>query len=226
MKEFRVSFASGSAIRKALLTLASVASILHGSPSRANPVIVNPYFATPDYTSTSSGWAYLGVPSQTTVDGWTYTQYVGVSDLAAGVWFSATPPVGQQAAFDQNGTISQTVSGFTPGNNYNFSLYMAQRLGHNPNPVTVSIDSIDLGVFSPPSVSQFTQFTTSDFTATSSSMTLAFTVNPPSCNPYSVSCDWASSITDVSVQAPEPNPMAIFGMAGLLLFALRLRRRS
>ena len=210
-------------------TLSALAiSWLSASTALANPVVLNPDFASPSYAVGSQGWAYLGpaAPATATVNDWTYSGEVG-NALDNGVWFAATPPVGQQAAFFQRGTISQTISGFTPGNLYNITFYLAQRPGGYPaNPIDVTAGSTDIGTYTPTSTTIFQQFTTTNFLATASSVVLTFSANPPSCATYSVSCDYGSAMNDVSVQAPEPNAVAILAMSGLLVAGLRRRRRG
>ena len=170
------------------------------------PQVFNPYFSTPVYTNS---WAYL---NGTTTGGWTFapTSYGGKSGISgngSGGWYdpSTLPSGTTQAAFLQGGAISQTVSGFVVGQQYTVSLDMAQRPNYKVDPLTVAVGGVNLNTFTP-STTIFTNATTSQFTAESNSLNIAFNGYPISlCDPtfyttYDLACDLDSAITNISVQ--------------------------
>ena len=111
---------------------------------------------------------------------WTYSTQTGNSGsgiVANGSGFSnPNAPEGTQAAFVQSyGSISQTLSGFTPGTSYTITYSAAQRSGssqHGGESWNVVIDGNVIKVNSPGSTSYTTY--TATFTATATTHTLAF----------------------------------------------------
>ncbi|HEV2818693.1 MAG TPA: hypothetical protein VGW40_15895, partial [Allosphingosinicella sp.] len=93
-------------------------------------------------------------------------------------WGFAAAPDGDQVAFLQSnssgtGSISEKLTNLIPGRSYQLSFYLAKRSSANANPVTVSVDGVVLGTFTPGSTS-FAQFTASAFQATGTTATLTF----------------------------------------------------
>ena len=88
---------------------------------------------------------------------------------------------------------------------YTVSLDMAQRPNYKVDPLTVAVGGVNLNTFTP-STTIFTNATTSQFTAESNSLNIAFNGYPISlCDPtfyttYDLACDLDSAITNISVQ--------------------------
>jgi hypothetical protein len=136
-------------------------------------------------------------------------------DPSSGVWFVPPPPDGTQAAFLQqdNSFFWQTIAGFTVGESYEVSFYLAQRPGYGANGVKVSLGGIDLGTYTPSSTA-FDLVTTAIMTASASSMTLRF----EGTNPVVVG-DTASAIDLVSIQqVPEPGTAALLASISTVLW--------
>ena len=198
------------------------------------PQFFNPYFSTPVYTNS---WAYL---NGSTTGGWTFapTSYggnSGISGNGSGGWYdpSTLPSGTTQAAFLQGGAISQTVSGFVVGQQYTVSFDMAQRPNFTPDQITVAVGGANLNTFTP-GTTIFTNVTTAQFTAASTSLNVAFNGYPvTSCDPtyyttYDPACDLDSAITNISAQVvgagaqtqtqiSEPNTLFLLSASVLLL---------
>jgi hypothetical protein len=83
-------------------------------------------------------------------------------------------PQGVQAAFVQAaGTISQAISGFTPGINYTISFLAAQRL-NNAQSWNVTVNGVVIASFNPGSSATTYVPYTATFTATTATQTVAF----------------------------------------------------
>jgi hypothetical protein len=116
--------------------------------------------------------------------------------------------------------FSQTIGGFTVGDIYQVTYYAAERPSYAANGIQLSLGGIDLGTYTP-SGNAFVLVTSGQMTATSGSMTLAFsgTFN---------SGDHDSAIDVVTIQdvtpsgVPEPSTMVL---GALPLAALLLRRK-
>ena len=107
----------------------------------------------------------------------TFASKAGVAGNGSS-WGFAAEPDGDQVAFLQSnstgtGSISETLTNLIPGRSYQVSFYLAKRATANANPVTVSIDGVVLGTFTPSSTG-FVQFTTSAFQAVNSSAVITF----------------------------------------------------
>jgi hypothetical protein len=119
------------------------------------------------YAPTGAFWTFSG------------TNGNGSGIVANGSGFSnPNAPEGVQAAFVQsNGVISQVLSGFIPGTNYQVDFLAAQRPGgsqHGGESWNVTIDGTVIGSFNPGAeATSFTPYTTS-FTASAPTHTLAF----------------------------------------------------
>lgn len=89
-------------------------------------------------------------------------------------FLSPSAPQGVQAAFIQKtGTISQTISGFTPGINYTISFLAAERL-NNAQSWNVTVNGAVIGSFNPGSSATDYVNYSATFTATAATQTVAF----------------------------------------------------
>ena len=197
----------------------------HISRAHSQPAIVDGAFSTPNYVGTSPGWAYLNG----SYGGWNFVSGAdvgnsGISDNVNG-WFVGTPPVGDQAAFLQvGGIISQTIGSLVPGQDYQITLYAAERGGYNSDPFYVEANGIPILSATPESTS-FVNYASSVFYSPTSSMVLSINGVYNNCTPYSWSCDWDSAFNDVvispvssssvsgtsaSIEIDEPSGFAIF----------------
>jgi hypothetical protein len=138
--------------------------------------------------------------------------------------FSTPTPFGSQAAFLMAGTtpgsFSELVTGLSVGNTYNVSFSTAGSPGAGADPVFVSFGGVALGSYYN-ATNTWVPFTTTGTAATSSSMTLTFTLGPDPAN-YDELVDnvGISSLTT----APEPATFLLVApLAGLLFWK---RRRS
>lgn len=181
-------------------------------PLQAKAVtVLDPSFETP----------YLpGLNYAPTGSDWTFSNPAGID---SGAFFDGSPPNGSQAGFIQTGssiagTISQSLSGFTVGESYTVTFWIAGRPGYPADPVTVTLGGTDLGTFAPSST-YFSQVTTSAVVAGSTDMTLLF------AGAASAS-DIGSAIDLVSVGTSVPEPasgLMLLGGAVLLGSVRRLR---
>lgn len=93
-------------------------------------------------------------------------------------WGFTTAPEGDQVGFVQSygtaATISLPVTGLVPGSRYAFRFHFAVRPNFGANPVTVALDGISLGTFTPTSTT-FTPITSAAVVAAAGSGTLTFT---------------------------------------------------
>jgi fibronectin type 3 domain-containing protein len=151
-----------------------VVSGVDGVGETAGPTLANGGFETP------SVGTYQYNPSGAS---WTFTALSGSSGSgisANGSGFTnANPnaPQGAQVAFLQgNSTISQTVSGLTPGGVYTVTFYAAQRPygGNGGQTWNVTMNGTTIASYAPPqSATNYLSYS-AQFTATASSETLAF----------------------------------------------------
>jgi len=112
---------------------------------------------------------------------WTFNGASGSGSgiIANGSGFSnPNAPEGVQAAFVQaHGTVSQIISGFTPGTNYTITFSAAQRPPGNQNggeSWNVTIDGTSIKSFNPGAAATSYVDYTATFTATATAHTLAF----------------------------------------------------
>jgi hypothetical protein len=138
------------------------------TPQAANPGFEVPF--TGDYIYNAQGGA------------WTFSQYAGAgsgvtangSDFTSG---NAVAPEGVQVAFLQaTGTISQTISSFTPGVNYTLQFLASQRQNQTQagNTFNVLIDNTVIASFAPTQTgTNYVQYTAT-FTATAVAHKLSF----------------------------------------------------
>ena len=108
---------------------------------------------------------------------WTFSGANGNGSGIVGnrsVFFNPNAPQGVQAAFVQEyGTISQAISGFTPGINYTISFLAAERL-NNAQSWNVTVNGAVIASFNPGSSATSYVNYTATFTATAATQTVAF----------------------------------------------------
>ena len=201
---------------------------LYADISITNPSFETPIQGSPGYTYYAQSCA---TTCPTTVDGWTFDNtgstgaFVGHSGgagiAANGSAFTNTndnAPDGKQVLFLQNqSSASQLLHGFTVGDSYTLSFYLASRnnaLGPYPElAVTFSGGGGAVGLFAQGAA--YKEFNVK-FQATSQDETLTFAgVQPPDS-------DRTLFIDDVSI-TPEPGYFAVLvsGIVGLIFFERR-----
>lgn len=190
------------------------------------------------YNPTGTGWLFNSVG----------TAGGGSDDNGALIygseWYASAPPDGSQVAGLQQysgsttgASISQEVSGFNVGASYAVTFDIDERNGkcscvtggqsNTPSAadaIEVILGGVVLGTFTP-TTDTWTQVTTGQMVATSSTMDLEF---------YSASTGVLSTsqvnslFTDVMIEDPTPEPatLALVGGGLLLLAGLRRRNRS
>jgi hypothetical protein len=170
-------------------------------------------------------WAYG--PS---TPGWNFVGPAGITEQNSpgfAPWFSATTPDGSQAAFIQNnGSISQDILDFIPGQFYYLTVWLVQRPNEGLNPVGITLtdDSnpstvLNLGTATPTTSSSFTEFTSEVFEPTNTHMTLQLAGLAMIGDD-----DTALDLVNIS-SAPEPGTIFLIG-AALAIGASIRRRRS
>jgi hypothetical protein len=204
-----------------------------------------------DFQSADVGSNYLYNPTLTDQggSGWTFssigTAGGGSNDNGALIygseWYADTAPGGSQVAGLQQfsgstsqASISQEISGFTVGADYDVSLYMTERayLGKNPSAgdtIEVLLGGQVLGTFTPTTMT-WTPVTTSVMQATATTMNLEFLST--STGVLSTS-EVDTLFTDVSIfdpgdptGVPEPASYLLVGGTLLMLAGLRKLRGS
>ncbi len=193
--------------------------------TRAVPIVANGGFE--DYVLEPNSFEYT--PNGQPNVGWTFSGSTGLSrNLSA--WQLGDPvvpvphvyaPEGNQIAFMQGSTLSQTISGFELGVTYSVSWLEQTRLNFGgDNNLTVLLNGEV--VFGSHLVDNTTwiEQTSNPFVATSESMTLTFLSNDPP-----LSGDNTVLLDDVHFNfvIPEPASLAMLGLGGALV-ALRRRR--
>jgi hypothetical protein len=185
--------------------------------------IVNPSFEIPALGTGLYSYNTAGAT-------WVFANHSG--EAATGSpWFTGSPPEGNQAAFLQNiegdtlgsDSISQGLTGLTPGTSYNFTFFAAQRPEKTVAPITVFLGTNNLGTFTPISTA-FSSFTTSAASATSANMTLSFVAAGASTG------DWDSAIDKVGMQTvgatvPEPNNLVLLCACVLAIGSISYRKQ-
>jgi fibronectin type 3 domain-containing protein len=166
------SYTDSTAINGA--TYYYVVTAVDGVGETPGPTLANGGFETPSIGS------YQYNPSGAS---WTFTAQSGSNGSgisANGSAFTSSNPSaaqGAQVAFLQGaGTISQTVSGLTPGGVYTVTFYAAQRANSNNGGQTwkVTMNGATIACYAPPqSATNYLSYS-AQFTATASSETLAF----------------------------------------------------
>ena len=200
------------AIASAITTQASAQQFVDGG-------FENVSIATNQWQVQPTGW------------GWTGQYNVGIAN-GNGNWGTGAYDGTQYAYVESDGLdfpgkqgwMAQTVNGFTVGQSYTVSFYMAARNGNvganTTNPITVLLNGT-ITLLPPTSdpTTAWAHYTTAAFVATSTSNTIEFLSTQ-------TGVDSANLFDDISIQpAPEPKamimPLMLVGALGVAL----LRRR-
>jgi hypothetical protein len=145
--------------------------------------VPNYSFETPSVPLWTTGPSALGSASWTFVgaSGSTNGNNSGISNKS-GTWTNSNlpvgPPAGVQVAFiEGTGSVTQTISGFTPGNMYTITVAASQRqttTQSGPNPFKITVNGTSIGTFSPPQSIGYYEDYSASFPATATSNTIAF----------------------------------------------------
>src|ERR1035437_7309452 len=158
-------------MRRRMLWLASIMLVLlqmAASPWRACAVSVPNFgFETP----VISGYRYNPSGGSCTFSGSTGNGSGLIGNGSA--FLNPNAPQGVQAAFVQeHGTISQAISGFTPGTPYMISFFAAERPG-NDQSWNLTVNDAVIASFDPGSANNYVKYTAT-FMATAATQTVAF----------------------------------------------------
>jgi YD repeat-containing protein len=175
--------------------LTTQTSALESGLSGRPQTVPNWSFETPEI---GTEWVYAPTGTGVTFEG-----YAGVTGNGSAFGFAAAPD-GDQVAYIQaydghSGSLTQTATGLTAGGTYQLSFYLTQRPGHGANPITVLVDGVVMGTYTPGSTS-WAQFSTATFQA--SSATAVITFRGPSSPDGDTGLD---KITLTSVPAAVPD---------------------
>lgn len=188
----------------------------------------NAGFETPDV---APGQFRSGVDTPLFMSPWFGEHSFGIAD-GSGSWGTGAHS-GSQYAYIQStnefggaGALYQTLTGLTVGGQYSVSFWMARRNGNvggnTGNVISVFADSTP--IFAPTLASNpaWQQFTTSIFTATSSSVKIKFQGQVPGG-------DTAALLDDVTLNVeavPEPTTLSVLGLGAFGLMRRRSRTRA
>ena len=189
---------------------------------RAVPVVTNGGFETPvqpgggfEQGSGAGGGSLAGST-------WSFVDGGGITRNSS-AFAPPAAPEGSQAAILQNASqFSTTVSGFEAGVSYSLSFEAAGRTGGaNPFQVLLNGSALTFGASTTitPSVGSYGSFTSTAFTTTGGSFSLAFIGTNPGGDKVSFIDDIRFNF--VAEAIPEPSSALLGGLATLLL----LRRR-
>ncbi|MBL8065690.1 MAG: carbohydrate binding domain-containing protein [Chthonomonadaceae bacterium] len=148
--------------------------------------VAAPNLTNPSFESANLGrnvWLYR----PTTITGWTLSNNSGACN-GRSPWGSRAQD-GQQYCFIQSagnpGRISQSVSGFVPGQTYRVRHWMQNRSGSAANQIDVQIDNVSIGTPTAGYAGIWIEYTSDWFTATNLTHVLSFvgqsTTNDFSC---------------------------------------------
>lgn len=180
--------------------------------------VADPGFELPDI---NDNYAYRPTGSP-----WTFTGDAGVIDAPSDFDRNDPAPEGSQYAFVQgeSGFISQDVSGFVVGQQYQIGFQYVARSCCGPtanaNPFNVLADGAVVGTFTPPQQTDTGTFTfgqTAPFTANDTTLTIAF-------DGLGVPGNDTTTFLDAIQIVPEPTAPAVMAAAALGLAAGRRRR--
>lgn len=201
-----------------------------GSASASTIIISDPSFESPALPShgyeygVQNGAQHSSNGVNATAAGLTFSNGAGVQANGS-AWGFLNAPDGVQTAFLQSynnqipGTITQDVSGLTPGKTYAITLDLADRPGYAVDPVTIKFDGSSVGTFSPAG-NKWAPVTTGEFTATGASGTITYSVGLSAG-------DADIGLDNVSIAAvPEPMTWLLLSAGlGLVGGCLRSKRR-
>jgi choice-of-anchor C domain-containing protein len=171
------------------------------------------------------GGLYVPAPDSTTISGWTVSSG-SVDYIGSDTWPAAHGSRSLDMSGHDAGTIMQNVSGFTPGNQYRLSFYLAANndgsptLFHLQGSIGSSTQTFTFDATGHTYANMGWSLRTMDFTANNTTLTLALT---------SLDDGFAGpALDDVSIAAiPEPSAGAcgLSAMLGLILRARLLRAK-
>lgn len=168
------------------------------------------------------GGVYIPAPDSTTIPGWTVVSG-SVDYVGNNTWQAENGNISLDMCGHNAGTIMQNVSGFTVGNQYRLSFYMAANVFDPP-----TIKNLNASVGSTSHTFTFDgtghsyssmgwTLDTLNFTATSSTMAVEFADLDNS--------DAGATLDNVSITpAPEPGAISLL-CAAAALFAVQARRK-
>jgi len=197
-----------------LLTLAAGSALfLTASPARAQSVLNGTFDANDEAFTAFPG--YIG-GANPTIDSWSSVGQTGINGGASCCtpFAPAAPSEGPFAFIQGQGSLSQTISGFTIGDSYTLTYLDAARFGDDGDTNTLTA-TIGTGSLQTTPVSAAWNSRTLPFTANATTLTLAFTTGTPPN-------DQTLDIDSISI-VPEPTSLALVGV-GLAGFLGRRRR--
>jgi len=162
---------------------------------------------------------------------WGFTGTAGIlgdGNLEVATPFGAQTGWLQYLGNAQTPVISQTLTGFTVGDSYVVSFYLAERVsGAVTLPVIVTMGANNLGEYTPNTTSWTDNVITSSFVASGTSYTLSFSgdISFPGFTPYTIEGDAnidSVAVNDLGVVSSTPEP-ASFLLAGSALALVVVR---